>query len=609
MRHAVAGLFAILLLDLATTPAFAQKQVWDGYDKYIVTRSDVGPLGADLFGDTADLYNGRLSFRHVDIDIPGNSALPVRLARSFVVTDGNGLDHAMSDWDIELPRISGVFAETLYEWMETTHWTWGPQRCSGPRVPPVVGPFFPVEYWQGTRADIPGGGELLEPSAATRAPTSGGPWRWVTAGFTWLSCLAEINNGEGEGFLAVTTDGTKYWFNWMAMFDQSALDKTNLDESASQLIPKRYALYATRVEDRFGNWVNYSYGNAATEPVRLSRIESNDGRRIDLGYNTQGFVSSATDGTRTWTYDYAVIDVDAIPVRSLVSVLQPDGSGWSFNLADLAVPYSAYQPEANCENPAPTGGGPEYRNAGSIRHPSGALGEFEVSLMVHGRSDVPRYCAPVYGGSNYSDYVRNYWLNSLVLKRISGPGLPTMQWDYTYNNSDKPTEIPTMVGGPPYYLPEYHPPGSWAPAPYTYQRIEDASYTYIVTNPVCVSEDCADRITTDVVGPGGEWMRYTFGNSYRYNEHKLLGIDRGTGPGAIVRSERFSYELARQGQPFPIPVGLSRQYKGDAMVETELRPLKTKVITQDGVNATSVVNAFDEFGRPVNLTKSSSPVQ
>lgn len=89
----------------------------------------------------------------------------------------------------------------------------------------------------------------------------------------------------------------------------------------------------------------------------------------------------------------------------------------------------------------------------------------------------------------------------------------------------------------------------------------------------------------------------------------MLGIDRGTGPGAIVRSERFTYELARQGLAYPTPVGLTRQYKGDALVETELRPLKSKVVTQDGVNASSVVNAYDEFGRPINLTKGSSPVQ
>ncbi|REN20805.1 hypothetical protein DSI41_03190, partial [Mycobacterium tuberculosis] len=52
----------------------------------------------------------------------------------------------------------------------------------------------------------------------------------------------------------------------------------------------RSELYATRVEDRFGNWVSYRYSNAANAPVRLEAITASDGRQISFSYNARGHV-------------------------------------------------------------------------------------------------------------------------------------------------------------------------------------------------------------------------------------------------------------------------------------------------------------------------------
>src|SRR3546814_5874065 len=35
--------------------------------------------------------------------------------------------------------------------------------------------------------------------------------------------LFRSKNGTGEGFLAVTPDGTKYWFDWMAQYGEPKL--------------------------------------------------------------------------------------------------------------------------------------------------------------------------------------------------------------------------------------------------------------------------------------------------------------------------------------------------------------------------------------------------
>jgi YD repeat-containing protein len=53
-------------------------------------------------------------------------------------------------------------------------------------------------------------------------------------------------------------------------------------------------MMVSRIEDRFGNFVTYTYaGN------RLTAITASDGRSITLSYNANGHVTSASDGTRT----------------------------------------------------------------------------------------------------------------------------------------------------------------------------------------------------------------------------------------------------------------------------------------------------------------------
>ncbi|WP_313347342.1 hypothetical protein [Stenotrophomonas sp.] len=91
---------------------------------------------------------------------------------------------------------------------------------------------------------------------AVQRPTSGGPYSWLTADFTWFSCTPSRQNAAGEGFVAHTPDGMRYTFDWEAGFYEPRVAAANLinPANASRL---RSELYVTRVEDRFGNWVSY----------------------------------------------------------------------------------------------------------------------------------------------------------------------------------------------------------------------------------------------------------------------------------------------------------------------------------------------------------------
>ena len=90
----------------------------------------LSPLDEHLLGDRIDIESGSLSFHQVDVDIPGNSDLPVRFARKRARHgDMNGIARG---WDIDIPYISVRVPENHdvpgYENLETA---WMAERCSG----------------------------------------------------------------------------------------------------------------------------------------------------------------------------------------------------------------------------------------------------------------------------------------------------------------------------------------------------------------------------------------------------------------------------------------------------------------------------------------------
>lgn len=591
-------LFALALLAVSAQST-AQKLPWEEYDKQIQARGAITAHGPQLFGDEVELSSGALSFSVTDISIPGNHSLPVALTRTTTIVDWNdrAFDAPMGDWDLDIPRLEGIFAPS-----------WPNQRCTNTGYPPTVNSgtasYSHVEYWQGNHARMPGGGEMLEANqSAVPKPTSGGPYLWVTAGMTYFSCLPSlVNGGPGEGFLAITTDGTRYWFDHMARFAASELatPMTYTETEGGGSLPRaRNALYVTRIEDRHGNWVEYDYANTFAQPVKLMSITSSDGRSITLTYSGSR-VASATNGSRTWHYSYND--------GTLSQVLLPDNSKWTINFHALArsvIDYSSDDGVNFCGKPGRVIGG---GGVGTIVHPSGAVGEFEVMPQRFGRTNVPRICVNWTSWPNGSSdpsrtrqvaVVPNQWISlSLGRKKISGPGMLPSEWIYHY------------ASGP-----------SW---------IDDESTkcdTVDCMVPVCVSDNCAGSTQVIVTGPGGEYKRYHFGNSYHYNEGKLLSVEAGSGPAnqldytngqlvgvspgvgtpIILRSDTTSYAFATGGQPYPAyRVGESKQGRGANFSGEYPRPQVSKVTSLDGATFSSLVTGFDEYLRPISVVRSSS---
>jgi len=549
----------------------ASKGVWEEYDQIVRSSENIAALGPTMFGDQSNLQNGALSFSVTDVSLKGNSALPVTFTRTFATKTKGGamkgtlatynlMDGALGDWEIDLPRVGGVYASST-GWINSAAGK-AAQRCSVASVsegsPPnlTVGSssFISYEYWHGTRLNIPGRGSqaMLVANASSPKP-SGSTAYWVTSDLTSVACLSSVLNSTGEGFIATTPDGTRYWFNWMAMAHETELTKQRISTTGYDHLPRRRMdLYATRVEDRFGNWVTYTYSNGATSPVRLSEINASDGRRITVGHNASGFVQSVSAHGRTWNYAYS-----GGTSGSLTSVTQPDGSAWSINLStlqSLSMRYIQGEPGEqwrNCTNPGDLW--PETY-VGSVTHPSGATAEFTLEQQRFVRDGVydyyPQNCAlgKVSDSNDDSEWYPSVWdAYSLVSKKITGPALPAATWSYTYN----------------------------------------AGYS------------------TEVVGPN-DFTRYTYGNTFRQNEGKLIRVERGASANQILSTENYTYELAQTGMPYPTPLGGSPQVRGDDFTDEYPRPQKQRTVTQQGATFTQSVTGFDSKFRAPGVTKSSS---
>ena len=582
-----------VLFGLVSFAAIADaKQPWEEYSKQIKAAEVVGTLGNDMFGDQVNFYQRTLSFSQTDISVPGNFAIPVALTRTFEVTthgenDGPITDRPFSDWDLDIPRISGTYATT-----------WDKDRCDDTFEPAGANSggyaYAGFEFWQGLNASMPGGGEMLVNDLGAPKPAENAtrPYKWVTSRFTYFSCIEPADtvpagvtrndktNGivDGQGFLAVTADGTKYWFTWMAQTNEAPLESPmsgyQLEGAPTPLPRKLNSLYVTRIEDRFGNWVTYTYDPAqlATQPVRLNSIQSSDGRSIALTRNARGQIATATSAGRTWTYNYVTGG------WHLVSVTLPDTRQWTFNLTALAsasIPYYFSDDPRNCDRNDPFD---KVLTTGTMTHPSGAVGEFSVEPHRVPRTHVPKFCVnwefPVNTPSNDIPLIpKHAEVMAISRKKITGAGLGTQEWAYDGG------------GGP----------GQWESNTGPGCKTEDCMV------PKCTDPSCAGRSTVTVTASDGSWLRYKFGNTYGYDEGKLLKVERG-GPEGVLETEDYTYHL----DPNEVPVGTSLPTRGDGIPRSKLSPQLTRIVSRDGANFTSSVNLLDQFGRATNVDRFSS---
>ncbi len=453
------------------------------------------------------------------------------------------------------------------------------RRLLGLRLP--GGEVFQAhDFWAGVHAKMPAGGELLvaepgQPQPSTPVP---GGYVWVTPGYSYISCLPGAANDGGDGFLAITPEGTKYRFTHKAEFYETQVARP-MDSNSTlqgQLNRRRVVLYATEVRDRFNNTVTYTYANGPRQRGRLTSIVASDGRSLSFTYNLDGFISTISEGLRVWTYRYTTTPGR----RYLDEVEQPDGALWTFQLKDLIDADLSYGVEgpALCDGfpivkgiRLPASATPEPSVTGTMTHPSGAVGTFVVNYGYQSRTNVPRVCLAYRDGLGNVLEEFPLWPRTAVVlrvkqKNLSGPSLPAMQWDDAFGSG---------IG------------------------------SFNTTG--CFAAACAGTATAEILGPefldvSGETHReyhnYTFGNSYQYNEDKQLRLERGSyfaSTPIVLEDTIMAYQLPTQSPPTTLRIGRSLRERGDGFASEHPRPQTVNNLFRDGTLFSSTASGFDPF--------------
>lgn len=574
------------------------------YDKYIDKHRTIQALDSSLFGEQINLRDGGVLFRVVDGELTG-AGPTIRIARTFRLRENDrfvettGTD--VAGWMLEVPRMktitnytTGSQSSSVYGWQVP-----GSNknlRCTNFREPGPIIPGFqrywePYEWWSGYQVVDELGNEQEVLGIDSSYPEMAG-FNAVTTGNWRFSCLSTTANGEpGEGFLATTPDGTRYWFNylvytsadWMTksmggtpMFKRAARkDSAQVQTTAgnaSTLAPandvlvRRHAmLLATRIEDRFGNWLTYEYSGAA-----LTRIDASDGRVLQVAGTSPKTISlgSATV-QRTWTYTAGTTS----------TVTLPDGSAWTYNFSALSATPShsdgMYMTGMCMVNTTNTGSTVQ----GTATSPSGVTGTFTFTYRRFGRSYVFKECNDPDGdGDGFATVPVDWFGYALTQRSFSGPGLATQTWTYAYS-------------------PAY---ASW--------------------NQDCAS-GCTTEVWTDVTAPDGVRQRNVFSNRFNETENLLLREETYSSTNAlkrVVRHESATYPAMSATTPYAWPqfIGYDMQLRTNKARTERWTPASRRQTEQNGRTFTWDVPSicgsgtspcFDKFARPTKVVKSSAP--
>lgn len=539
------------------------QQPYQEYDKHLRSAELVGALTSDLFGDAINVYDQSAYFSQTDIDLPGTNQLPVKLTRRFNLRPipKFGLDPliygGIGDWNIDVPFISGVF-DSNYGWIYRG--SRKVQRCSENFIPYTPPPFRIEDIWSGYTVNLPGEGarSLIGDPPATFKPASrqGENWSWTTSALDAVSCTPMIAGYEGEGFILQTTSGIKYTFNvgtQRIVGLMGSISSVNANQARVEVF-----LLASRIEDRFGNSVNISY-NGNGHPTS---IIASDGRSITLSYSGNRLQSASANG-RTWSYAYTG--------NTLQRVIQPDGAAWEVtHLDDNRIAYEDWSedPGDGCSGVAPLRD-KVYRLI--MKHPSGAVGNFRFDHQRRYRAGVPSsYCFVESAGEGLLRHVLAVPYYSDVLgiteKTIEGPGVSQMRWTY----------------------------GDYG----DYQGMWEGSIT------PCTS--CTQSKVVRITQPDGSRIEESYGIVYGHNEGKLLGRKVVAASGAVLEAEELTYLPSAQVAAMPFPERYGWAWGGFDGTSALVRPLQRRQVVRDGVTMIWQANSFDSFGRPANVTRSST---
>jgi hypothetical protein len=313
-------------------------------------------------------------------------------------------------------------------------------------------------------------------------------------------------------------------------------------------------MLVTKVEDRFGNYVNYNYSG-----TKLTSIAANDGRTITLQYGNSAKpnrITSVTANGRVWSYGYSG--------DNLYTVTRPDGKSWTYG-----INYMSYTSLPQTDRFCNVFGGTVATI--SVQHPNGAKGTFTMTPTRHGRTNVPER---IYLQLGERLNAKCFWTFAVTKKKLEGPGLTTSEWNYAYSQNW----------------------GTWSGQASGFTNV-DLSYP----QGLPATASARNSKTTTVIAPDGSKTVHFFNRDYSSAlEGKATAVDQYDTDGATLLS-RNEMTYQQQGNR----LGFTR-IDDDNVLPHEYRVNLTKqeqyFYTTGGTEKyTKIYSQFDVHGVPSKL--------
>jgi len=373
-------------------------------------------LSTSPLDDSFDPATGTVTFAATDISLPGNFDIPVELSRWVPSQDMDtgGPGH----WKWNLPLIRGNYLD-VKSGHSDAGWDWGyntwrhGKNCSGSADTVINnhGDAITADaYWDGKLLHIPG---VTSETFVTNASSQ----QVTRSNFRIVSCIS--NPGGQEGIVVAGPDGLTYTFNQIKSY-------YNGKPALKDPVVYTRLLMVTKIEDRFGNRVDYSYTGG-----KLTQISATDGRQISISYS--GANATATANGRTWSYTGDNVTMpgglDQWQYTGLTHVeFDPSGVGGYNQQLRLAAgsPYVI---------PGCTVATGDYTV--QVTSPAGLLSTYVFRDTIHYRANVEPF---LYYDIYATDFAVTRSLactnaRSLVSKTISGPGISATNWTYQYSGN------------------------------------------------------------------------------------------------------------------------------------------------------------------------------
>jgi len=503
---------------------------------------DVKTLTTDLFGDKIDLASGGLRFSQTDVSIPGNFALDVAFTRTMSGPESWFREtQELGNWSIDLPHVRsnyvawpdgtphGNFTSTADG--KTAYWPDGracsPKLNSNPDFErnefaedrPAIKYYQDApDYWNGDKVYIPGKGSttLLNREAdATYKRYNNKQWD--------VECWDDPLKPNQEGFKITTLDGTSYYFSEQVIRrngqklnlirlatdtdckpGQDCNITIDLPSDSERLKIDQYVIFllVTKIEDKFGNRVEYHYNEG-----KLSRIESSDNRIITIDY-LNNKVDKVTANGRQWDYDY-----DEHGALSRIDL--SNGQHWAFNNGgDLHGTWREWFPPHLYVGEGCIATTTLPRHFITITHPYGMQGEFNVDAHCFGQVNVPRIEQANPGGNTDR---QTHWLKTenrtIVLdnKTLTFPDGSQYVWDYQYSTN----------------------PGLFDD--------ETANSEHHIAFKGTAR---ADIKTTTVLHPNNDKTIHYFDRTYGLTENNLLATETYSAGSKLLQRQRYDYSYS-----------------------------------------------------------------